>query len=399
MFGTWRRFGALCGVALGLTSGLAIGDAIGGASRASAQVVHRVVGEGADAWRAELEAHGAAPMRPSAPAPAHTSRARLAALVRVEALIAEARAHAGRLDEGAALATLERARRIAEEHADVPGASRWLAEVELTSALVAEQADRPALADQGFRRAASLDPARVVRAAEAAPNTTNRARELALAGATAPASLFVVEVDAPGATVELAGRVIGEAPVEVRAPAGRHVLRVSAPGHLAWGRTIDLIEGRRAPMRVHLGPTEAERARRAWESADTFERARASRPAGTELWWVEARGERALLVRCDDAGCAAPMRLRIGEWPELSPIERALDRSALADARDWIAATPEPDVVPPPPPPRPWYRRWPVWTAVAAGVIAGAVGLGVGLRPEPEQRLRVRIDPSDLTMP
>jgi hypothetical protein len=40
-----------------------------------------------------------------------------------------------------------------------------------------------------------------------------------------------------------------------------------------------------------------------------------------------------------------------------------------------------------------------VWTAVAAGVIAGAVGLGVGLRPEPEQRLRVRIDPSDLTMP
>jgi hypothetical protein len=40
-----------------------------------------------------------------------------------------------------------------------------------------------------------------------------------------------------------------------------------------------------------------------------------------------------------------------------------------------------------------------VWTAVAAGVIAGAVGLGIGLRPEPEQRLRVRIDPSDLTMP
>ena len=113
MFGTWRRFGALCGVALGLTSGLAIGDAIGGASRASAQVVHRVVSEGADAWRAELEAHGAAPMRPSAPAPAHTSRARLAALVRVEALIAEARAHAGRLDEGAALATLDR---IVEGH-------------------------------------------------------------------------------------------------------------------------------------------------------------------------------------------------------------------------------------------------------------------------------------------
>ena len=37
--------------------------------------------------------------------------------------------------------------------------------------------------------------------------------------------------------------------------------------------------------------------------------------------------------------------------------------------------------------------------AVEAGVIAGAVGLGIGLRPEPEQRLRVRIDPSDLTMP
>lgn len=388
MSGTRRRFGVLVGIALGLSN------------VASAQVVHRVSGEGIEAWRAELEAHGAAPMRTTTPAPAHTSRARLAALMRVEALIAEARAHAGRLDEGEALATLERARRLAEELADVPGASRWLAEVELTAALVAVQSGRAALADQGFRRAASLDPARVVRAAEAAPAIASRARTLALAGATAPASLFVVEVDAPGATVELAGRVIGEAPIEVRAPAGRHVIRVSAPGHLAWGRAVDLIEGRRAPMRVHLGPTNAERARRAWERASTFEEARATRPPGTELWWVEARGERALLVRCDDTGCATPMRLELGEWPEeLAPIAPEISTRTLADARDWIASSRAPDVVPPPPPPRAWYRRWPVWTAVAVGVIAGAVGLGVGLRPEPEQRLRVRIDPSDLTTP
>src|SRR5690606_23579003 len=126
---------------------------------------HRVRGEGAAAWRATLEARGAARLEPGAPAPSATSRARLRALVEVEASLAEARAHAARLDEGAALAVLERARRLAEEHADVPRAARWLAEVELAIGLVATQANLRALADQAFRRAASLDPDRIVRAA------------------------------------------------------------------------------------------------------------------------------------------------------------------------------------------------------------------------------------------
>lgn len=364
---------------------------------ARAQTVVRATGPDAATWQAELQARGAViALPPPLDAPS-TPRARLRALVEVERLLAEARAHAGRLDEGPALAALERARRLAEEHADVPGASRWLAEVELASGLVAAQAGQNALAEQGFRRAASLDPDRVVRAAEAAPAVANRAQELARAVATAPESLVVIEADVPGAVVELAGRELGRAPVELRAPAGRHVLRVVAPGHRAWGRALDLFEGRRAPMRVHLSPTEEERARRAFEAASTFDDARATRPPGVELFFVEARGDRALILRCDDAGCAPPVRLAPGEdWPTRWPEAAPDDPRELASARVWLRTETLPDRPPPPPPGRPWYRRWPVWTAVAAGVIAGAVGIGVALRPEPEQQLRVRIEPGDL---
>lgn len=381
--------GALCAVTIPSSAQV---DPTPPSESSSTRVVHRVRGEGAPLWRATLEARGAAPLDPGGPAPSATSRARLRALVEVEAFLAEARAHAARLDEGAALAVLERARRLAEEHADVPRAARWLAEVELAIGLVATQASRRALADQAFRRAASLDPDRIVRAAEAAPAVAAHARELALGVATSPESLFVVEVDAPNAIVELAGRVVGEAPIEVRAPAGRHVLRVSAPGHRAWGRALDLFEGRRAPVTIHLAPTEAERARRAWVDARTFEEARAALPPATELWWVEARGERALFVRCDAHACSEPQRL-VRELPEtLPPMETS---PSLVSARVWLAQDEPTELPPPPPPRRPWFRRWPVWTGIVLGVAAAAVGIGIAARPEPEQRLRVRIDPGD----
>jgi hypothetical protein len=43
--------------------------------------------------------------------------------------------------------------------------------------------------------------------------------------------------------------------------------------------------------------------------------------------------------------------------------------------------------------PRPWYRRWWVWTSVAAGavIVSGAIVAGVlGSRDSPEQGFRVR---------
>ncbi len=352
--------------------------------RAARVAGYVVVGDAA-AWATER----AADLGPVAPR-------RVEAFRTVEALLVEARQAAATLREGEALALLVRAERIARDHADVPGAAAWLAEVETAVGITAAQAGIPTLVEAALSRAATLDPSRGVRAAEAPPAIVARAEAIARAVATRPTGTFEVRADADGARVFLDDEDLGTAPRPVRAPVGLHVLRVEAPGRLPWGRAVRVFEGRRPPVEVRLAPdpllAAARRLRHAAGAADPEAVAAALGVlAGLDAAWIVQVGDgaqdRALLTPCDGSGCAEPRRLEVDEVPivvgDHAPSPAGRVRAALVAGRSWLLE-PAPEV-PPPPPPAPWWQRWYTWAGAA--VLAGAaVGAAVWLtRPDPAQ--------------
>lgn len=369
-----------------------------GASAGAAQPRYlRVEGEGAaaDRVRAAGEAQGWTLVDEGDAAVPGPSREALADLARVESLIAQAREAAARLREGEALEALAQARELVEPRARTPGVTRWLAEVELATGIVAHQQGRHALAEQSLGRAASLDPSRQLGAAEAPPPVVERARELARAAASRPKTSLTLRSDAPGARAFLDDRPLGALPVTVEIEVGRHVLRIEAPGHRSWGRVIDLTEGRHRPWEVTLSPTERERRRARLAGAELW-MVPAVLEEPTELRWVHAGEARVLVTHCASEGCTDPM---VREPEEaLDPLEREeLQPSAIA--RRWTAglddlAPTEAEEVPPPPPP--WWRKGTTWVAVALGAIVAGVALGFSLRPDVRQELRVIVDADDL---
>lgn len=382
------------------------------AQPAEAPVLVVLVGPGAPdarrrtAWRERVAS--AAPARVADPA--DHARARLApplprsrvrSLREVERRIVAARRDAAALREAAALRSLAGAARIAEDAADVPGAAGWIAEVHTALAVTAAQAGHVGLASASLTRAALLDPGRGLRAAEAPPELVARAAEIARGVASRPAGELVVRVDAPGARVFLDDAPLGEAPATLRAPVGQHVLRITAPGHVTYGRPFDVLEGRRADVTVHLSPTPELTAARAladdarrYDLREVRATLAALAAAGVELsvWMVDVGDgprDRATLTPCASDGCRSVIRLEAGEpiaAPSSGP-EPPLDevfaarRSALA----WLDEPAPPP--PPPPPPTPWWRRphvWIAWAAIVGGALAGAI---LTARPEPERRL------------
>ncbi|MEM9070313.1 MAG: PEGA domain-containing protein [Myxococcota bacterium] len=346
-------------------------------------------------WVQELQARGAASLDTIPPAPAFTPRARMDAFRRASDLLTRARGAAGQLQEDEALALLSRARDELQAHADVPGTSRWLAEVETAIGIVASHAGLAALGDSALNRAASLDPTRDLHRGEATPTVVARARALAAAQAVAPEGRFEVRVNAANAEVWLDDRLVGNAPLEVRAPVGRHVLRVQAPGHRSWGRVFDLFAGDRAPIVVVLSPTERQSALRALGRAGSLrEAAGLAAQIGRPLWWLQpGRGDRALLYSCDQGRCSVPVRVERSVWREPgAPTSWRVVEQATRGARRWA----ERERVTTTPGARPLWRRWQLWVPIALAAALLATGLGVWLRPEPEQRLQLQVDFGDL---
>ena len=332
---------------------------------------------------------------------AKVSREDLRILLRAEDLLVQARREAAQFSESRALTLLLQARQLLEAHVDLPTSSHWLSEVEIALGVVASQIGRDELAHHALIRGLSLDSSRVVRAAEAAPSFVQRAGEIAASRAAAPKGWFEVRAEAAGATVYLDDRLWGNAPVVVRATVGRHVLRVEAPGYRSWGRVIDVLTGERSPLDVVLTRTSRSQAIENARQASSLEQA-AHAIVGheLELWWMEVqvhRPDRALLLICDSSGkCKAPLRLQEGEpfdevtqevleWP-------ALQRE-LRQARSWLSQV---EIEIPPGEDRPWFRKWETWVPVGLAVVAGAIGLGIALRPDPPQRFETTIDFGDL---
>ncbi len=348
---------------------------------------------GSAEWAGRIESAGGRPLS-ALRYSSGVHRDRLLALHRAEDLVRDARRAAGRFDEAGALRRLVEARGLVETHADVPGSSQWLAEVELTLGLVAAQAGLDAIADESFRRAAALDPERVIAAAEAAPTVV--ARATAAAAVQGLRALGTLPIASPvGARVFLDDREIGRVPLEVRARAGRHVLRIEFEEHVPWGQVLDVREGVASSIRVRLASRPEARARdrlAALEAPDPRVLSTIASELGHLVWWVDATEERALLLECGPVGCAAPVRLGAFRDPG-PPIPEARVRAQLRHGRAWMHWRPG---VVDPPPGVVWWKRWPLWVGVGAAVAAGAVGVGVALRPEPDRQRVLIVDTADL---
>jgi hypothetical protein len=325
--------------------------------------------------------------------------ARLAPLAEIETLLARARAQAAALDEPGALATLAEAARAGEQIADVPGAALWNAEIQLGIGVTAAQAGMHALAEEAFRRAATLDRERTLRSGEATPAAVELYATVQRRVAVSALGELEVQVAAPMAQVFLDDALQGSAPVRVRVPIGRHVLRVHAQGHRPYGAFIDVLEGVRPPLRVQPAPAPVAEAAAALQHAArsgdyraVVAAASALDRAGMSLTSVHVlergRNARALLVRCDLASCDAPVRFARGA---ALPIDGAAARFAasLAQQRRWLAET---DMETAPEAEAAWWQRWYVWGGVGAAAAAAVAALALGAVQAPERRLRVVVE-------
>lgn len=343
--------------------------------------------------------------------PAGSREARVARLAEVEALVRRAHEARARLDQREAFRLLGEAQEQALASLDVPGAGAWYAEVQIALAVTAAETGQTGLAEAALARAATVDPTRTLRAAEAPPDLVERARAIARSVATGPRGRFELTSPTEGATLWLDGRRLGPAPARVETSVGAHVLRIEAPGHRTWARLVDVLEGARPPVDVALAPEPglaAARALRDASDARSMERVVAALGALAQagrgpdaLWLVEVSAgamDRAVVVACRAEGCAEPVRVDAARAESVLPrdpdeLGPPLVSRALARARDWLD---EPiPIVPPPPPPTPlWEEPWP-WV-IAGIVVVGAAAAGIGATwPQPTQRERVVVDTGD----
>lgn len=332
-------------------------------------------------------------------------------LAEVEALLHQAREARARLEAARAFDLLERADRLARASLEVPGASAWYAEVQLAIAVAAAEAGQTSLAEAALARASTIDPGRTLGAAEAPPPLVARAERVAREVASGPRGRFEVQASVPGARVALDGRELGEAPLLVEAPVGTHVLRVEAPGHRTWARTIDVFEGSRPEISIGLSPepaTEVARAMRAASEARDIDGVvaalaalRRMERAPRGLWLVEVSSgatDRALLVGCRPDGCSAPIRLDVGRvesaLPEdLEALPGTLEAAALASARRWLDEPIATDIAPPPP--RMRADAW-LWALVGVAATGAVVGVLVATAPGPTSRAQYVVDGTHL---
>jgi hypothetical protein len=332
----------------------------------------------------------------------------LEALVRVEQALAEARALSARFAERAALARLADAHAILRGALEIPRVHVWLAEVDLQLGLCAAQLGELGLAETALTRAASLDPQRKLQSAEAPPSLVTLARAIERRRESAADSHVRVEVDlgadsssaaSPGVQAELwlDGQRLGRAPLELSAPSGAHLLRVSAAGFHSYATVLELGPGRRLPLSIRLVPTAEEEARR--NLLRSLADPAAARSKGQE--WARASGRPLLLVQAGDGPlerarvmrCAPVCTLAgtLGVGPPL-PSAQATNPAAV---EAWLRADSAPSVVPRE---RVWWRRWPVWAAGAAVVVGAGLAAGFAARPEPQVRREreLTLDPGSL---
>lgn len=393
-----RWAGARLGAALSIAVLFASFPATAAAQRAP--VVAWTAGEPALAGRAELwarrveralEREGAWVVTQDetwAHAPPGFTRASLAEVQAIELLLFLSRTRASELDEQGALAALVEAERRGESVVALAGGAAWYAEVEVQIAIAAFQLGERTLARAALERAASIDPSRSIRLAEAPPELVALADRAVLSARTASVSRFEVRVrgDVADARVFVDDAAAGSAPARIQVGAGLHALRVEAPGHRPWASLVRVLPGSREPIDVVLSPQPAVALARELRDAAThadLERiptllgALAGHGVVLEQLVLVAVGEgpfdRALVIGCDPVRCRVAQRLE-GDAPAQRDALAESDDAPVGPALAWLEE--EVDLgVEPPPPITAWDEGWPFW--VIGGVAAAGLAAGV----------------------
>lgn len=316
----------------------------------------------------------------------------LAVLTQAEQALQEARALNAELREAAALRVLAQAEETLLGALEVPGVHAFLAEVYVQLALCAAQLGEIGLFETAFARALSLDPHRRLEAAEAPPALVERARELGHAQDVAASSELLLSTEPKAARGWLDSVALESGSLATRVRPGMHVLLVRAAGHAPYATLLKLEPGRRAPLRVVLSPLAREQARRRLQAAHDVAGARPAASAFSRL--VEApvllfepttgELERVLIHRCDSAGCQV---LEGRESGTSRPARFAKEGAAYA----WLNAKAVSGV---PREERPFWKRWPLWTAAGLVVVGGVTAAIWATRPAAVREQReLTLDP------
>lgn len=325
---------------------------------------------------------------------------RLEVLTAIESLLMRSRAARAQLQEADALRALAQAESLVERALDVPGIAAWYAEVQLAIAVTAAQAGQRGLSEAALRRAASVDPSRVVQAAEARPDVVALARQVRRSRATAPRGRFEVRSDAPGAQVAVDDEALGSLPRRVELPVGPHLVRVDAPGHGSWASIVQVREGDRPALEVALSPLppleRAHRAERAAAAGDAGALRRSlagwdAAPRVRMVWAGEGERDRALAQACEAEGCGAVQRLDAADWPvPLAGVDTT--DGDLAGALQWLGEPLGPGSIPD----VPLHERWELWVGLVGALLIGAgIAIGVGVdyaQQEPRPQLEVYLE-------
>jgi len=321
-------------------------------------------------------------------APAGFARANLAEVQAIELLLFLSRTRASELDEQGALAALIEAERRGEAVVGLAGGAAWYAEVEVQIAIAAFQLGERSLARAALERAASIDPSRSIRLAEAPPELVALADRAVLSARTASVSRFEVRVVGAltDARVFVDDAAAGSAPARIQIGAGLHALRVEAPGHRPWASLVRVLPGSREPIEVILSPQPAVALARELRVAVTraeLERipallgALADEGVVLEQLVLVAVGEgpfdRGLVIGCDRARCRVAQRLE-GDAPSRRDALVATEHAPIAPALAWLEEGPEVGFEPPPPG-SVWEEGWPFW--VLGGVVVAGLAAGV----------------------
>lgn len=312
----------------------------------------------------------------------------------------------GRLDAKAGFAELERAReaftRALGARAEATRAVAELARVHLTAAAFHVAVGNLKGAEVGFEAALGIDPTVRFDAARFSP-TMARALDEARGRFLRRVPVVTLVTSQPeGATVELAGAVVGVTPLKVRVRPGHRTLVLRRPGFEA---ALIPITGAVPPeASATLARTRLAAEWAGWcrgvvggrkeekESTNAVPVSLNEKRGRRSLIVVEADGGGGFAV-CGLVGSDAPgFGIRMSGvspadetalfWREHDRVHRrfVLKRLSDRDALDVSSITNIPlkkDLVVA----RRWYERWWVWAAVGAAVVAGSsVGIFLGTK-------------------
>lgn len=296
------------------------------------------------------------------------------------------------------LAAVSEAQLVLEADAAVPADFDALHQALLYRGMNELALGREDRAREALRQAARLRPHATLDAGRIPPDALALYEQMRTALRADPPAALAVTTEPAGARVTLDGEPVGSAPVSLNAPAGRHWVRVEAPGFAPRVLPVDLSAAGTPPLDVSLPPADAASTARDLAALDVA----ALRAISPDVRRTAARtlGADAFvrLTPLDDGdieGIALDLATgRVRREVATATQVRADVARALGRLARRLVGPPEGATVAAPPPSGPSVFESP-WLWIAVGVVAAAATTTavVAATYEPTPVFRVRAQP------